>query len=739
MFASGYSVVRNCLIEENIAQSQAGGVYLDQGGLVTGCVIRANAAANGGAVYLHYSGTVTHSTLHSNSAANGAGAYLYWGGTVTNCDITWNWGQFDGGGVWFTFGGLVTDSRVQNNFADDSGGAGGGAVLAGGGILRRCDVSSNVAARGSGVFSQYNAQEAGMIDSCHIHRNLSPEGWGEGMGAGVVTLENDLIRNCLIEYNTSSNVVGGLLLGEDGVAENCTIVYNAAARRVGGVAVSAGAELRNCIVYYNTAPLQANWDVDYGFTVSHICTTPDSPDFENTITADPMLAGGGDCRLQSNSPCVNAGVNSGWMSGAFDFAGQPRIQHAVVDMGAYESAWWGMYADVDGDGFTDWTEVEVTGTDPTNASSFLGMMEGSVTEEAGGLVIRWQSVEGRMYHVDRSLDLTASPAFQPLMSNIAGQPGFTTVTDTTATAKGPYFYRVVVGSESRAPAQAMMTIPAGTFTMGDRMDTNQGYWFELPLHDVAISTFTLSNFEVTQQEWNETYDWALINGYAFDNPGVGKTNTHPITTINWYDAIKWCNARSEREGYTPCYSSSGTVYKAGQDAEVSCNWTANGYRLPTEAEWEKAARGGAEGARFPWVDVDTIRHSQANYYCVQDNGTNVFIYDVSTTPQWHPTYRTGAQPYTSPVGSFAPNGYGLYDMAGNVSEWCWDWYDDEFYATPEAVVPDTRGPDEGYHRLHRGGGWWDSADFNRVAVRPVSTPGSVNENFGLRLARSVGP
>jgi len=233
---------------------------------------------------------------------------------------------------------------------------------------------------------------------------------------------------------------------------------------------------------------------------------------------------------------------------------------------------------------------------------------------------------------------------------------------------------------------------------------------ELPVHTVYISTFYIDKYEVTQALWDEVKFWAVTNGYTFDNEGLGKAPNHPVYSMNWYDAVKWCNARSEKEARVPAYYTStlmNQVYRTGR-INLRSDWVRwnNGYRLPTEAEWEKAARGGASGHRFPWSDVDTISHSQANYA----SGYN-FVYDISPTRGYHPDYASGGHPYTSPVGSFAPNGYGLYDMAGNVYERCWD----TFGSYTSAAQTDPRSLFGG--RIIRGGGWSSSAVTVRCAYR----------------------
>ncbi len=340
-----------------------------------------------------------------------------------------------------------------------------------------------------------------------------------------------------------------------------------------------------------------------------------------------------------------------------------------------------------------------------------------------------------------SISTNAGASFFSTCTNFIGDVGNNVATgtakqilwyamrDTLPTNNYPYTRVRVWASDS------MALIPAGPFQMGTN---NLAYESQMtdagPNHTVTLGAFYMDNYLVTSQQWHEVRTWALANGYTF-GAGSGKAATHPVQTVSWYDCVKWCNARSQKEDLTPCYyldAAQTVIYKAGNSNawNDAVKWTANGYRLPTEAEWEKAARGGAVGMRFPWSDVQTISRAQANYY-----GNTTYPYDLGPDGS-NPLFTPGGSPYTSPAGYFAPNGYGLYDMAGNVFEWCWDWYGGIYYASSPASDP--RGPASGTSRVLRGGSWLSGFAFDcRVAYRYGNTPDETNYYFGLRCVRGL--
>lgn len=280
----------------------------------------------------------------------------------------------------------------------------------------------------------------------------------------------------------------------------------------------------------------------------------------------------------------------------------------------------------------------------------------------------------------------------------------------------------------------MVLIPAGSFAMGDNATVGQEVIsYAEPQHTVSVSAFYIDKYEVTGSLWAQVSGWATAHGYGFGSNVTSKAATHPEMTLNWFDALAWCNARSQLDGFIPCYlNGDGTVYTNSKVLAFSgtCNWSASGYRLPTEAEWEKAARGGVANHRFPWGDANTIQHARANYTAYPA----LYAYDTSPTSGLNPAYTNGALPYTSAVGAFSPNGYGLYDMAGNVWEWCWDWFGGSYYSDSPLVDP--HGPSLGVYHICRGGAWSSNADSARVAVRGWLTPSSANSATGLRCVRT---
>lgn len=219
------------------------------------------------------------------------------------------------------------------------------------------------------------------------------------------------------------------------------------------------------------------------------------------------------------------------------------------------------------------------------------------------------------------------------------------------------------------PGIGMVLIPGGTNAGtnpvykkqverdGEDVWVNNDYSSTYPEHySLTVDDFYMDRYEITKLQWDEVYNWAITNGYSFASRGDAASSKHPVSCISWYDCVKWCNARSEKEGKTPCYRSGSTITRSGYPD--ICDLEANGYRLPSSVEWEYAARGGRRNRMFPWGNK--ISHRYANYYSTGTTSS----YNVSEKGA-HPTYRG----LTSTVGSFYPNGYGLYDMVGNVEEW----------------------------------------------------------------------
>jgi formylglycine-generating enzyme required for sulfatase activity len=238
-------------------------------------------------------------------------------------------------------------------------------------------------------------------------------------------------------------------------------------------------------------------------------------------------------------------------------------------------------------------------------------------------------------------------------------------------------------SEIRNPKSennGMVLLSGGRFTMGDKDEP------DATPHEVVVSSFYMDKHLVTQEQYEKLMG---------DNPSRWKGAKNPVEGVRWSDAVKFCNERSRAEGLTPCYDL--TTWQ--------CNFEANGYRLPTEAEWEYACRAGTGTAYFFGNSVSGL----ADYAWFDKNA--------------------GGRP--QPVGQKKPNPWGLYDMCGNVWEWCNDFYQVDYYAQSQPENP--RGPQEGDTKVVRGGAWKFSGDNCRSGYRYNENPGYVDVCFGYDI------
>jgi formylglycine-generating enzyme required for sulfatase activity len=257
-------------------------------------------------------------------------------------------------------------------------------------------------------------------------------------------------------------------------------------------------------------------------------------------------------------------------------------------------------------------------------------------------------------------------------------------------------------------------IPAGTFTMGIPASEENSQDSERPQHQVTLSAFYMGKYEVTQAQYQTVIGTNPSNFTT--NPADGETqNKRPVERVSWYDTLVFCNKLSISEGLTPAYSIDGktnpdewgtvpTAIDATWDA-VAIITESNGYRLPTEAQWEYACRAG----------TTTAFHTGNT---------------ISDNTGW---YSTNSGSKTHEVGKKTANAWNLYDMHGNVLEWCWDWYG----AYTDEPQTNPSGASSGSDRVLRGGDWLNSADNVRSAYRNFYDPGYRSINFGFRLARNA--
>ncbi|WP_300566128.1 SUMF1/EgtB/PvdO family nonheme iron enzyme [Flavobacterium sp.] len=253
--------------------------------------------------------------------------------------------------------------------------------------------------------------------------------------------------------------------------------------------------------------------------------------------------------------------------------------------------------------------------------------------------------------------------------------------------------------QSKNPMLQMLKIEGGTFWMGSSDDNKIAENDEQKKHEVKVNSFELNKLEVTVWEWKDYCTKTKKKLPA--KPMWGWNDNNPITNVTWIEAVNYCNWLSKQDGLKPAYTIAGPSF--------NCDFTANGYRLPTEAEWEFAAKGGTK--------------SKNHIFAGSDDSNEVAWFIKNST----------RKPHT--VGTKMPNELGLYDMNGNVWEWCWDWYNKDYYKTEDGNNP--QGPLRGEKKSVRGGSWDSQLNYLRTANRISTSPEKTNEFYGFRLARTV--
>jgi len=242
-------------------------------------------------------------------------------------------------------------------------------------------------------------------------------------------------------------------------------------------------------------------------------------------------------------------------------------------------------------------------------------------------------------------------------------------------------------------------VEGGTFLMG----SSNGNVNETPIHEVTVSSFIMAKYPVTQKEWFKVMGTTVTQQRDVVNksyPLRGEGENYPMYYVNWYEALEYCNKLSLIEGLSP-------VYRISKDY-AACDWRANGYRLPTEAEWEYVAKGR---------NMDSI----------------IYDYSGSNMADEAAWYLKNSGSAAHPVGMKKPNSLGLYDMSGNVWEWCWDRF--EKYSPGAQTNP--RGAIEGSKRVLRGGCWLLPALNARSSFRCPANPSLANSNKGFRVALNL--
>ena len=679
--------LHNCIVRANHGGQAGGGVAH---ALMFECEISDNETENGGGGA--YKAYLNNCQLLSNRCKNdGAGAF---GGILNNCTIVSNRAELAGGGVCDA---VLTNCVVRDNVAlSNGGGASGGSLFGctitnniayqnGGGVTRStiedCTISGNSAySLGGGV-------NASKCTCCEIASNSATLSGG---GAGGLSV----LDNCVIRDNKALTGNGGGCVSSD--ANNCTIFGNQAADYGGGVSNEGSHKLVNCIVYGNSAA-KGNNAISGGVT-QNCCT--DDPHF--------IRAEAGDFRLRCDSPCIDAG-NNAYVTNTVDFAGNPRIVNNKVDIGAYEfSASLDRHFTVqvaNGTGGAIYYEgdtVTVAAEDRSPRYAFT-RWTGDVSVLANA-----NSMTNTFTMPKRNLSFTAE--YDDLQSylviDLSGGKDATSYPVS-------YLTDVPAGGWTdtyKTTKLVLRRIDPGTFTMGSP-EGEAGRQEGETQHQVKLThPYYIGVFELTQRQWE------LVMGNrpsAFSNSVCYATR--PVERVSFNDI------RGADLGQW--WPQMNTVDEASFMGKLRAK-TGRLFDLPTEAQWEYACRAGTTTALNSGKNLIAPSGVDANMAEVGRYYYNSGVYNSSYD------FSSADDKGTAKVGSYLPNAWGLYDMHGNIGEFCLDWY--RLDNTSE--LSDPVGPETGTSRNMRCGTWGHYAYWCRSAARGLfpTPPSRVSDGVGLR-------
>lgn len=769
IFCHGSSpTIINNRIMNNLSRTRGGGIGClnDASPIIRHNIIGWNRVTNyttqGAGIYCEQDCTpiiehnkITCNTLDilgSSGSSGGGGIYCIASfPTIRNNEISWNTlDDGKGGGILC----IESIAVIENNVISGNFSTYGGGIywIESEGSISSNIISSNTAYNGGGGITCYYSSP--IIHNNRIMNNRSEMGDAGGIncGQGSPTITNNFIHG-----NNTDREGGGIYCDFSSfpILMNNTIIGNRVVSQYGsggGIWCSSHLEIVNNILWDNQAIEGPEITMGVELTIHHSLVKGGKASIDHSpgsvlhwgdgmVDADPQFVDyeASDFHLTYGSPCRNQGDSTS-VTDLLDFEGDPRIAQDCVDIGADEfhpHVYCPSPVLPNGD-----ADVRIVGFPMHFSQVFVGI---------DTLATPRQTPYG-LWHLlppVSTLNLGDHPwnGIYSLHSRIP-----LGMDPSTVFMQG--FNRGTLSNlcpldvlKSHYEPAAMVPIPGGEFEMGDHHDNIPAC---LPVHTVHVDAFQMDVFEVTLKQycdflndaihqgrivvtrrpWNDpdtvdksdlSVSYCMIatssdsNGIRWDGNVFdvkAERALFPMTEVSWYGAVAYANWRSARDGVAVCY-----------DLETwECNLDARGFRLPTEAEWELAARGGEHNPyrRYPWGNG--VLKSNANYNSSNDPYEDI---EPATTPVG---YYDGNQ---IPSGVNMANGYGLYDMGGNVFEWCNDWLDTTYYSYSPYENPP--GPSTGNSRILRGGSWEKFAKFMRVALRSSNKPDDMGEQNGFRL------